>query len=103
MYITIDLKQHLATRNSRTLWKIRIIWVNDPCQLPITEWKVVAFSRKKKREKETQCGNFRIFLSFRFYVKSILESLEVQKLPVLPFLGLSMSFGKCQFGKSESL
>ena len=25
---------------------------------------------------ETQCGNERIFLSFRFYVKSILENLE---------------------------
>ena len=28
-----------------------------------------------------QCGNFMIFLSVRFYVKSILEILEVQKLP----------------------
>ena len=27
-----------------------------------------------------QCGNFRIFLSLRFYVKSILENLEVLKL-----------------------
>ena len=35
-----------------------------------------------------QCGNFRIFLSFRFYVKSIFENLEVLKLLVLPFLGL---------------
>ena len=29
----------------------------------------------------TQCGNFMIFLSFRFYVKSILVILEVQNLP----------------------
>ena len=29
----------------------------------------------------TQCGNFIIFLSFRFYVKSILGILEVQNLP----------------------
>ena len=28
----------------------------------------------------SQCGNFRIFLSFRFYVKSILENLEVLQL-----------------------
>ena len=30
----------------------------------------------------TQCGERRIFLSFRFYVKSILEILKVQKLPI---------------------
>ena len=36
----------------------------------------------------SQCENYRIFLSFRFYVKSILETLEVLKLPFLPFLGL---------------
>ena len=34
------------------------------------------------------CGNFRIFLSFRFYVKSIFEYLEVLKMPFLSFLGL---------------
>ena len=28
-----------------------------------------------------RCGNFRIFLSLRFYVKSILQILEVSKLP----------------------
>ena len=28
-----------------------------------------------------QCGNFIIFLSFKFCVKSILENLEVQNLP----------------------
>ena len=33
-------------------------------------------------------GNFRIFLSLRFYVKSILENLEVLKLLFCPFLGL---------------
>ena len=34
------------------------------------------------------CEFFRIFLSLRFYVKSILENLEVLKLPFLLFLGL---------------
>ena len=29
----------------------------------------------------TQCGNFKIFLSLRFYVKSILGMVEVQNLP----------------------
>ena len=31
----------------------------------------------------TQCGNFRIFLPVRFYVKSILVILKFQKLPFL--------------------
>ena len=33
----------------------------------------------------SQCGNFSIFLSFRFYVKSTFGMLEVQKVPFLPF------------------
>ena len=32
-------------------------------------------------------GKIRIFLSFRFYVKSILEDLEVLKLPFFAILG----------------
>ena len=35
-----------------------------------------------------QRGNFGIFLSLKFCVKSILEYLEVLKMPFLPFLGL---------------
>ena len=31
----------------------------------------------------TQCGNFMIFLSLRFYVKSSLKNVEGLKLPVL--------------------
>ena len=34
-----------------------------------------------------QCGNFRIFLSLRFYVKSLLENLEVLKLTSSAILG----------------
>ena len=30
---------------------------------------------------QSQCGKFRIFLSLRFYVKSISTTLQVQKLP----------------------
>ena len=33
----------------------------------------------------TQCGNCKIFLSFRIYVKSISESHEGKKLPFLQF------------------
>ena len=39
-----------------------------------------------------QCWNFRIFLSFRFFVKSILENLEVLKLLFLQFYGLCTWF-----------
>ena len=35
----------------------------------------------------SQCGNFRIFLSFRFYVKSTLENVEVLKLPFFAIFG----------------
>ena len=35
----------------------------------------------------SQCGNFMIFLSFRFYVKSILENLGVLKLQFFVILG----------------
>ena len=36
----------------------------------------------------SQCGNFIIFLSLRFYVKSIFENQEVLKMPFSQFLGL---------------
>ena len=32
----------------------------------------------------SQCGIFKIFLSFRFYMKSILENLKVVKIPFWP-------------------
>ena len=34
----------------------------------------------------TQCGNFRIFLLFRFYVKSILADFKGSKTDVLTIL-----------------
>ena len=50
-----------------------------------------------------QCGNFIIFLSLRFYVKSVFENSDGQKLPFLPFLGLCilliwkiLAFKKCK-------
>ena len=42
--------------------------------------KLWTFSKLVKH-CETLCGNFMIFLSFRFYVKSILANLNVVKLP----------------------
>ena len=35
-----------------------------------------------------QCGKFRNLLSFRFYMKSISENLEVVKLPFFAILGV---------------
>ena len=32
----------------------------------------------------TECGYFSIFLSLRFYVKSVLKNAKVQKMPFLP-------------------
>ena len=37
--------------------------------------------------ESTQCENVMIFLSFRFYVKSILDNLEVLKLPFFAIFG----------------
>ena len=36
---------------------------------------------KLPMEVNAQCGNFMTFLSLRFYVKTILEYLEMQNLP----------------------
>ena len=47
------------------------------CLIIIRKYDLVPFS---------QYGNFRIFLSFRFYVKSIVEYLEVLKLPFFAIL-----------------
>ena len=45
-----------------------------------------------------------IFLSLIFYVKSILEDLEVLKLPFLPFLGSEFCpFGTFQPSKSAKM
>ena len=40
---------------------------------------------------KSQCGNFRIFLLLRFYVKSILENVEVLKLLFCNFRGFQKS------------
>ena len=53
--------------------------------------------------KISQCGNFMIFLSFRFYVKSRLENVKVLKLPFLQFLRLSKHTKIHQNQNSEPL
>ena len=47
-----------------------------------------------------QCGNFRIFQLFRFYMKSILEDLEVLKMPIFAMFG-ALNF--VNFGTFQSL
>ena len=49
-----------------------------------------------------QCGNFKVFLSVRFYVKSILEAVKVQNLPFSLFLGLRIfNVGKFQTSETD--
>ena len=52
---------------------------------------------------DEQCGNFMIFLSLRFYVKSNLMIVEVQNLPFFKHLqGLNFAFnGFLHFLKAE--
>ena len=48
----------------------------------VKSFKKLGFELKVRIPRNSQCGNFIIFLSLRFYVKSI---VEVLKLPYLPF------------------
>ena len=62
---------------SRKIWVAEKLWsFHTMCH--------IRFSKYENRNV-VDCGNFRTFLSFRFYVKSILEKLEDVKLPFLPF------------------
>ena len=47
-------------------------------------------SKSSSGNGSTRCGNLRIFLSHRFYVKSILVILKPQKLPFWPFVQLQI-------------
>ena len=62
--------------------------------MSITVWKFESFSVTHilcgadyyKFREITQCGNFRIFLSFRFYVKSILAHFKRSKTAISTIL-----------------
>ena len=58
-----------------------------------------SWSLKKGSKKGigTQCGNIEIFLSFRFYVKSTLENLEVLKTAFFANLGALKMFNLVDF------
>jgi len=55
--------------------------------LPETPYWLIEADRKDLAEyvTKTQCGNFKIFVSLGFCVKSILRILDVQSLPFLSF------------------
>ena len=61
------------------------------CTLKNIEWVVDDFSGDGTTlglTRYSQCGNFRILLSFRFSVKSILKKVKLQKIPLSQFHGL---------------
>jgi len=59
--------------NDGTIPKREVVTPPDPEDDTVTEVQC------------TQCGNLRIFLLLRFYVKPILENVEVLKVPFLQF------------------
>ena len=66
------------------LWSIILSRPSGYRLLPIWKSPSVLVDRSRNwgsKGNTTQCGNFRIFLSLRFYVKSILRTFEVQNQP----------------------
>ena len=68
-------------------WHLRYYysWIEDAAP-SITTWPSLS-KRLKILVLNSQCGKFSIFLSLRFYVKSILENVKVEKVPFLQFQG----------------
>ena len=56
-------------------------WLINHHQYAQIQFQNGTMSREVLWINKAQCGNFMIFQSFRFYVKSILGILEVQNLP----------------------
>ena len=69
------------------LWSNVLGFYRKASILSISKWWVNKFFFACK-SRNAQWGYFGIFLLFRFYVKTILENLEVLRLLLLPFLGL---------------
>ena len=87
-YSSFQLWYHMPllwNREVRKIFKKITITIELSKKNPYSEcWKKVYII---ERVDIAQCGILGFFLSPRFYVKSILENLEVLKLPVLPFQG----------------
>ena len=59
-------------KNFENLWKHPVL----------DHWLDIKPNYNKKWQKKSQCRNFRIFLSLRFYVKSIWKNLEFSTLEI---------------------
>ena len=69
--------------NAPKIWfHVKSEWQGN-CEIS-TKW-CLSFTLEKFLEHCVQCGNFRDFLSFRFYVKSKLECIEVLIIAVFAF------------------
>ena len=81
--ILIDAIKNYYLMSAATMpYKIQPANLQPPAIYVSCTW-VPSGSFKVSTGSFTQCGNFRISLSFRFYVKSMLENGEVLKLPSL--------------------
>ena len=74
-----------ALRNMGFSWFSEVLFTRILCSTLISR-KIFKKFRGGKFQKLShcvtpQCGNFKIFLSLRFYVKSIFESLQVLTMP----------------------
>ena len=57
-------------------------------EIELISFSWIHFGHFHRKFVKSKCGNFMSLLSFRFYVKSILEILEVQNLPFWHILRL---------------
>ena len=79
-------------KNTSITWVLTSKWPKK------IETRITIYVNERKKEFPSfWSGNYRIFLSLRFYVKSILNNLEVLKMPVLPYVHIRVSF--CLLGK----
>ena len=107
-YICISLLQphilnHIVTWFADRGWPLRILRCTDVELAKAPEDRIfpvfaIVATKFRKMNNATpileislsrcvQCGILRKFLSLRFYVKSILEDVKVQKMPFLQFRG----------------
>ena len=79
---TVNKQLHISNGVQVGQWKLGPIWaVETGPNLGSGNWTQIG----QWILCYTQCGCFMSFLSFRFYVKSIMKNVEVLKLPFWPF------------------